>query len=45
MSRQTGKALINRPDLFDTKGKPLDPTKADIGKRSAIKVAFEMHRF
>jgi Single-stranded DNA-binding protein, Bacteriophage T7 len=44
-NKQTGQTLIHRPDLFDAKCRPLDPTKIDIGGGSTIKVAFEMLPF
>lgn len=44
-NEQTGQTLIERPDMFDAKGTPLDPTKANIGDGSTIKIAFEIYAF
>ena len=44
-SKRTGETRINRPELFDAKAKPLDPTKTNIGDGATIKIAFEMRPF
>jgi hypothetical protein len=44
-SRQTRETRINRPDFLDSKVRPLDPMKTNIGAGSMLKVAFEVHRF
>ena len=44
-NKETGQTLFNRPDLFDAKCRPLDPTKITIGNGSTVKIAFEILRF
>ena len=45
ISAKTKLPWSRRPNLFDSKGKPLDPTKANIGGGSLVKVAFELFPF
>jgi hypothetical protein len=44
-NKVTGHTRFNRPDLFNAKCRPLDPTKVTIGDGSTVKIAFEILRF
>ena len=43
LAGKPGKQWEQRPRLFDTKGKPIDPTSISIGSGSKIQVGFEFH--
>jgi hypothetical protein len=45
LSTKTKEKWSRRPALFNAKGKPIDPTKINIGGGSTVKVAFELYLF
>jgi hypothetical protein len=42
---QTGETRIERPDLYDSKCRPLDPMKVNVGDGSTVKLAFQIYSF